>query len=629
MAGNNTKVAGAPVSDDDTSIDSGELTVIGPSKWAQPGQEAPGGSAIDDDGNVNLDRFDIGPETEISLTWWNKRLIWQTRREPTSHEVVVARITENIWRVHLLMAVAAIVVGMAALVLFSGLSPLWALLLGVALGAAAYGALLVEQRIGAHRVGMEKIYVLDNVVWSNARQLIERDYLPKTKSGQRALYDAAVELKHEEYERTYGDPNTGKVGKTWFNPEAGSIERVPKFAMDPEQKKGLLSKTDRLSPDAVADKIAMLLNDHSVLRSNAKLRSAYAKNPKLAVNKGRGVLDCGCVACAFNKERGVVPPLSGAEAARAAATARARRARLEGAAQDSGLATGALRAAALGAMSRLTNADRAQEEVFDDETGTLRSPQAIAAARKLRESQAAQQGTAEEAAELIAGDSGPQRAPADLEALDRGAAEPVETKREARKRLAAERAALRGDTQAPRWPWLVAGVIVVGIVALVSVIVMRMGQGDQQAPRAELPPPSATASSSAPASATPTTTPVPPGERAGVPLTFGPGDAGNQLGGAGAIAAYEHAYYVLRDAVAAQNLYAPGARGDITTLKTAIEANPTGTGYKLVVTPVKPGDEYDIELTIMWPNTPPLDVKKKFFVTYLDGKFYLLRSENR
>lgn len=92
------------------------------------------------------------------------------------------------------------------------------------------------------------------------------------------------------------------------------------------------------------------------------------------------------------------------------------------------------------------------------------------------------------------------------------------------------------------------------------------------------------------------------------------------------IAAYDHAYYVKRSGAEVVATYAPGARPDPGPAQNSIDANPVGTRHSLVVTPVVVGGEYDVLLKITWPGTPEQEFRQKFFTTYSDGKFYLLRQ---
>lgn len=556
-------------------------------RWGRAGEEAPGGTAMTDSGQINLERFSIGPETDLEVTWWNKKLVWQVRREPTGHEVVVVRALENVWRIHILIAGVAIVLGMLGLIFIAGLSPLWALLLGVALGGSAYALLLLEQKIGSHRVGIQDAFVLDARIWRGVVTRSERMILNQTKAGQKAVYSEAVKYYRERHEAKYGDPDTGKVGKKWVNPATGRLEKVPKFEVPEAVTEFFLNEDSRLSPDSVAERISELLSASGRARAATNLRNRYRKHPKQAEAMGRGVLQCGCVACQFNAENNVRPALFGAEARRRSELAEAKRMTDRG--QDPALLSNPIRRMVLTRVAELS--------------GAAKAPAAEPVDRPVRAEPEPVRQTAPVIDEPAIGDE-----------VDTEGSEPGRKK------------------------WLIAAgaLVVVAGVALGGLMMLSTGSSEPEetGPEALLPPTPTSVEPTTSAEPTPTSTepeepPVPEGEVAGEPLVFGPGDPGGRDGGAELIAAYEYFYYVDRDPEAARELYVPEARGDVQALRNGIEANPRGTGYRLTVTPVVPGQEYDIDLLIEWPGMEPGQAAQKFFTTYIDGEFYILRSEAR
>ena len=174
----------------------------------------------------------------------------------------------------------------------------------------------------------------------------------------------------------------------------------------------------------------------------------------------------------------------------------------------------------------------------------------------------------------------------------------------------------------------VAGVVSVIVVALVAAI-MLSGQPDEtEVPTILLPEssrPSSAPTTTQPPSSTPAALPT-NGEVVGVAVPAGPEDPGSQKGGAAVIAAYDYAYYVKRSGTEAVAMYAPGARPDAGLAQNAIDANPEGTRYQLAITPVVVGKEYDVVLKVMWPGLPETEARQKFFTTYSDGKYFLLRQ---
>lgn len=606
----NSDSSGLPA---DIGTDAGEGVSQGrsavPNRWGRTGEETPGGVAILEDGSINTERFSEGPDTELEVTWWNKRLVWKVRREPTGHRVVVARVAENIWRVHLMIAGAIIGLTVLGLVFLGGLPLLYGIVLGLVLALIGYGALAWEQRAGDETAGIEEIIEMDSVMWVGVRKKVRTDYLAYTKEGQKRRYDEAVAHARTLYARKYGD-ETGTVGKTYAS--GGKVLPVPKFQVPQKITDEFLDEASRLGPDEVAEKIKALLAPARQESYRKKLLATYRKDPTRAEAMGRGVLNCECAACQVQAELGIVPELSGAEAARRRAVAAAR---LQANAEQTDPATRLDQLRQAAAKLR-RNGDQ------DGPEGDGESKEARKAREALAAAEAAEHRRAEEQARQQEKDAQRERREAsririaDAEAETASLQETDERAPQVRKKNRGQ-AAIIG----------VAAVVALIVVGLVAAIVTVASSKENETPTIALPESSAspTTTSSTPTSTVP---PAPPtnGEVVGVPITFGPDDPGSQNGGAAVIAAYDYAYYVKRSGAEVVAMYAPGARPDPGPAQNAIDANPVGTRHSLVVTPVVVGAEYDVLLKITWPGTPEQEFRQKFFTTYSDGKFYLLRQ---
>lgn len=573
-----------------------------PNRWGRAGEETPGGVAVLEDGSINTERFSEGPDTELEVTWWNKRLLWQVRREPTGHRVVVARVVENVWRVHIMIAGVIIGIAVLGMVFLGGLPPLYGIVLGLVLALVGYGALAWERRTGDEAAGIEEIIEMDSVMWLGVRNKVRSDYLAYTKEGQKRRYDEAVAYAHTLYVRKYGDETTGTVGKTYAS--AGKVLPVPKFKVPQKITDEFLDETSRLTPDEVAEKTKALLLPARQEGYRKKLVATYRKEPHRVEAMGRGVRGCGCAACQVQAELGIVPELSGAEAARKRATEAALR------------------------QAKTVPTDPASR--FD----------------QLRKAAGRMRGADEQAGPQGAGkkEAGEALAKAELNARGRAQTEEDEknteraNREEPRVHIESETAEAGSDgaaavsTKKNRGRTLLVGAAVVCLLAVVGVLVAiasTAGTGESESPTIALPGSAAsTTSSTSPSTSTTTTPPPRPtnGEVVGVPITFGPDDPGSQKGGAAAIAAYDYAYYVKRSGAEAVALYAPGAQPAAGLAQNAIDANPVGTRHALVITPVVVGEEYDVVLKITWPGTPEQEFNQKFFTTYSEGKYFLLRQ---
>ena len=589
------------------------------SRWAGAAEEVPGGVAVLEDGSINTDRFSIGPETELELPWWNKVMTWDVRREPTDHRVVVARTVHPVWRVHIMVAAAVIGLAVFGLVVFGGLSLLLALGMAVVLGLLGYGALVWEQR-GSAGTTTEEILEMDTSVWLTLRKKINAECLAFTKEGQQRRYNEAIDAARAIYDAQYTDPKTGKIGKTYSTIEDGVAvtKPVPKFKISDRVKGEFLNKSVQLSPDEAQMKITNLLSPHQQERYQGLLRKKYEERPNRAVNMGRGARDCGCLACAVNADRGVVPPLPGAEAAARRAELAAKRAPAEQTPRDR---LTALRESA----AAITSGHR------PDGKSKAGGPKESRKDRKAREALEAADAAVVAEPELPEG--------VDEKLTDAPVSEPVTEVLRPRSALFDTDAHSTGDGPMATKPAakrnrgtlaLVSSAAVIGLI-VVGLVVMILIRSNHKDPT-PMTLPSAPVSSSAPSAPSKPkipTTPVPApanGDKVGVPINFGPTDPGNQNTGSGVIAAYDYAYYVTRSAQAALAVYAAGVEQDLVKLQNAIDANPVGTTHSMVITPVVPGKEYDVKLTINWPRQGSQTVSQKFMVTYSEGKFYVLQQ---
>lgn len=599
---------------DDGTGDLGQAPVSSSNRWGRAGEETPGGVAVLEDGSINTERFSEGPETELEVTWWNKRMLWQVRREPTGHRVVVARVVENIWRVHMMIAGAIIAVAVLGMVTIGDLPLHYGLLMGVVVALVGYGALAWERRAGDESSGIEEIIEMDSVMWVGLRNKVRTEYLAYTEEGQKRRYDEAVKHARTLYEKKYRDEATGKVGKTYA--AGGKVLPVPKFAVPKKITDDFLDKATRLGPDTVVEKIRAQLVPARLESHRKTLLSRYRSDPRLVEAMGRGVLRCECAACQVQSELGIVPELSGAEAARRRAAAAALR-KASSEPVDPATSLEQLRKAA----GRLRGTDAEEPAVNGESKDAIRARKALAKtearARKREEAAAEAERKATVRQEREASRTRVAAADSDIAGTDQ-------------RNDAAALAALRRKKSRGHLAIIgVATVVCVIVVGLVVAIVVAAGPSADDEPGITLPDETTTTqpadTSSEPTPAKPVAPPT-NGEVVGVPIEFGPDARGSQKGGAAVIAAYDYAYYVQRSGAQAVGMYAPGAQPSATSAQNAIDANPAGTRHRLVVTPVVVGQEYDVLLKVTWPGMAEQEFKQKFFTTYSDGKYYLLRQ---
>lgn len=559
------------------AVSSGEFEAVNPlgeSPWSA-NKVVIGGAAVLEDGSLNTARFSGGITTDLTLPRWNRKVLWESMSEPSGHQVLVARISRNVWTRHIQVAGGIVAVATLGTMVTGALPVMWALVLGVILMTLAAGAVGLEQRL--HQESPDSVIAMDRISWNAVVSQARANILTNTEDGQKKLYKNAVELEREGWTKKYADPVTGEVGKTYI--ENGQIVAVPKYKPSTQLAERFLNPDTRLSADAAESKILKLLEPANVARIDKVVRGRYEKDQSKALARGLGVSECECQACIFNAEHDLTPTMTGAEARlqNEVKTARARRA-----------------------------------AGIDDETEEVSMLRAQVLKRLRGEVSAP-------VVETL--DSGPipVEAPAPVEV----APEPAPVPDVITDAVPPKRSKNWGSRL------VIFGAVVVSLL-LVGMAVLLTRGGGEPAPAITVP----TQESVSPTtSAQPTQEKAPTaGEVAGKPIEFDFDNPGNRTSGAGTIAAYDFAYYNLRDAKSLPGFYVPGAEDSdpksVAVLQAAIERNPSGTRHKLVVTPVVPGSEYDVQLTVLQPNRPPFDAKQKFFVTYLDGKFWILRAEN-
>lgn len=263
---------------------------------------AAGGGARLSDGEVNLARFSIGPVEEFHLQWWNRRVGWEVRREPTNHQVVVAEVVRKVWRVHMAIAAAIVVLFTLVAVVAFGMPLVYALAMDAVLLLLGWGMLRYEQMLdGGDAFEVGDITVLDATLWegikAQAASLTEA-----TIAAQKKRYAAAVvEAKREHKEAVAKAKEEGRIPGKFVAPD----------------KDEYISDSDVAMTEAkIAAKVRGHLTEESLATLHAALLDKYFENPATAEALGRGVRGCECAACAVNAHLGVRPADSGVVVAR-------------------------------------------------------------------------------------------------------------------------------------------------------------------------------------------------------------------------------------------------------------------------------------------------------------------------
>ena len=101
-------------------------------------------------------------------------------------------------------------------------------------------------------------------------------------------------------------------------------------------------------------------------------------------------------------------------------------------------------------------------------------------------------------------------------------------------------------------------------------------------------------------------------------------ELGNPQNGTGAIMSFDYYYYVERDGDKAMQFFNPNVKGyNGPFVQTNINKVPQGTKYKLEITPVNIGKEYDVILTLSIPGRNQVSYRQSFETMNIDGRYYV------
>ena len=215
-------------------------------------------------------RFSVGPTDEVVLEWWDHTVTCSVWREHSEHRVVVCEDVDVRWSWHVGISAACAVL-VVIIALFSGLSFLYSLMMGVLLGLIVMGLIMYERTISADRLDSiyrdatkidgETMLLMDEPVWEDIKAVVKEAY-------DNGLKDAC-------------EKNT-KVPK-WLL----KLRPMPARVMDVV----LRELHAQLDPDTLRDY-------HGVLEAH------YRESEEAARKVGRGVRGCICRACTVRRVEG-------------------------------------------------------------------------------------------------------------------------------------------------------------------------------------------------------------------------------------------------------------------------------------------------------------------------------------
>lgn len=278
-------MSGVNVSRDDDSDQLRDAYVDDAADAAGFADEQHSGARSVADGDINVQRFSLGPTVELSLHWWNRRIDYQVRHEPSNHEVLVTARTAAVWNVHIAIAVLLGCIVALWLVATRAVGVMAFLVIVVVFSLIIAGVLAYERKLAPEYNDTGDIVRLDAPVWEGIKQIIADDIAASPASrkmayrkaqAEAALHRGAKKVRREDYINA--------------------------------------SMSDGASSSELNAKIHGFLRPDQLAEFDARLRTSYENDPALLESIGRGVRGCACQACAVMEAMDYTPEKFGAEA---------------------------------------------------------------------------------------------------------------------------------------------------------------------------------------------------------------------------------------------------------------------------------------------------------------------------
>lgn len=257
---------------------------------------APGGGGILLDGSVNTDRFSSNAGTEFKLEWWNRRLLWNVRHEPTEHRVVVEEVEQLRWDIHLKVAATLSLVILLGIGVFTAMPLIYSLMIAAVFLVVLFLLVKFEQQLAGDKNSVtQSVTVIDTILWSGILDELE-EAQSQTAKAQKERFKAAVaeaQRRHKAAE---------KAAKA-----AG--EDKPEY--EPVDKDLYINTNHQYDNSSLLALMERSTSDKSLTRFEERLSDYCEEHPEYAESFGRGVIHCGCTVCDFNQSHGSVPAASG------------------------------------------------------------------------------------------------------------------------------------------------------------------------------------------------------------------------------------------------------------------------------------------------------------------------------
>lgn len=254
---------------------------------------------IINDGDIDTRRFSYTPRTELSLLWWNKRVDFEVRREPSEHRVLVLDVTTTVWTMHIIIAsvVGVMGVGVLSFMLFGKLAYM--------LSCVAVYALIVTGLIGYERFlrGNNKqigsIHIMDAIIWEGIKAIAEKQMDSTVDAAKLKARRERKKIRQEHKARVAVAKRIAKdTGEAVVVPD---MPYVPKYT-------DFLTTTASAAPttDSILEQVYHLCDIEVQQQSERRLRESFVNDTASLEALGRGVVHCECQGCQVAREKDMV-----------------------------------------------------------------------------------------------------------------------------------------------------------------------------------------------------------------------------------------------------------------------------------------------------------------------------------
>lgn len=244
---------------------------------------------------LNVRRFSGNPTRDVVLNWWNKRLVWEVRTEPTEHRVAVTEMEIPRWDIHIKIAMGISVFALLCSVLIGSMPLQYALFIGFILAILVSLLVFFEQKLAGSQDKIREVTIVDMVLWSAILERVDRARQSSPKAQKKRFGDAVAEAQ--------------RLHKLDVKQAKAAGEPKPEYVR--VEKSDYIKPDEQFSKHDIQDMMSTLLSRENRAKFRDHLIAYCDAHEGYSTSWGTGVVDCGCTLCDYNEDRGITPEVKG------------------------------------------------------------------------------------------------------------------------------------------------------------------------------------------------------------------------------------------------------------------------------------------------------------------------------